>query len=141
MIHHAGVSNALFGRPMTNPWYFMTALPFLIVLLVRGLEAIDRRLATAAAAALAVLFVAIDLHGTWVQMPRSYAGTTDAALQWSRLTAIHPAFLSSDLRWWFLATQLGALCLVVGGLVHAWRSRAQCCDVISTRPGLAERAP
>ena len=108
---------------MTNPWYFMTALPFLFVLLVRGLEAINRRLATAAAAALAVLFVAIDLHGTWVQMPRSYASTTDAALQWSRLTAIHPAILSGDLRWLFLAMQLGALCLVAGGLVYAWRNR------------------
>ena len=123
MIHHAVVSNAMFGRSTTNPWYFMTALPFLFVLLVRGLEAINRRLATAAAAALAVLFVAIDLHGTWVQMPRFYASTTDAALQWSRLTTIHPAILSGDLRWLFLATQLGALCLVVGGLVYAWRSR------------------
>jgi hypothetical protein len=123
MIHHALVSNALFGRSTTNPWYFMTALPFLFVLLVRGLEAISRRLATVAAAVLAVLFVAIDLHGTWVQMPRFYASTTDAALQWSRLTAIHPAILSGDLRWVFLATQLGALCLVVGGLGYAWRNR------------------
>ena len=39
MIHHAVVSNAMFGGPTTNPWYFMTALPFLFVLLVRGLEA------------------------------------------------------------------------------------------------------
>jgi hypothetical protein len=123
MIYHAVVSHAVFGRPMTNPWYFMTALPCLFVLLVRGLEAINRRLATACAAVLAVLFVAIDLHGTWVQMPRSYASTSDAALQWSRLTAIHPAILSGDLRWWFLATQLGALCLVVGGLVYASRNR------------------
>jgi hypothetical protein len=122
MLYHVVLSHAVFGRPMTNPWYFMTALPFLFVLLVRGLEAISLRLATAAAAALAVLFVAIDLHGTWVQMPRFYASTTDAALQWSRLTAIHPAILSGDLRWWFLATQLGALCLVVGGLVHSWRT-------------------
>jgi predicted membrane channel-forming protein YqfA (hemolysin III family) len=107
---------------MTNPWYFMTALPFLFVLLVRGLEAINRRLATAAAAALAVLFVVIDLHGTWVDTPRAYASTTDAALQWSRLTSIHPAVLSGDLRWVFLAMQLGALCLVVGGLVYASRN-------------------
>ena len=124
MIHHAVVSHAVFGRSTTNPWYFMTALPFLFVLLVRGLEAINRRLATAAGAALAVLFVVIDLHGTWVQMPRSYASTTDAALQWSRLTAIHPSILSGDLRWLFLATQLGALCLVVGGLVYASGDRA-----------------
>ena len=54
----------------------MTALPFLFVLLVRGLEAINQRLATAAAAALAVLFVVIDLYGTWVQMPNAYASTT-----------------------------------------------------------------
>ena len=47
----------------------MTAQPCLFVLVVCGLEAINRRLAIAAAAALAVLFVAIDLHGTWVQMP------------------------------------------------------------------------
>ena len=119
-----GPEPAVFGRSMTNPWYFMTALPFLFVLVVRGLEAINRRLATAAAAALAVLFVAIDLHGTWVQMPKFYASTTDAALQWSRLTMIHPAILSGDLRWLFLAVQLGALCLVVGGLVHAARHRA-----------------
>ena len=123
MIHHAVVSNAMFGGPTTNPWYFMTALPFLFVLVVRGLEAIDDRLATAAAAALAVLFVAIDLHGTWVQMPRYYASTADAVLQWSRLSEIHPAILGGGLRWLFLATQLGALFLVVGGLVNAWRSR------------------
>ena len=125
MIYHALSSHAVFGQSTTNPWYFMTALPFLFVLLVRGLEAINRQLATAATAALAVLFVAIDLHGTWVQMPRSYASTTDAALQWSRLTAIHPAILSGDLRWVFLATQLGALCLVVGGLVYASRRYMQ----------------
>ena len=121
MIHHALVGQALHGRSNTNAWYFMTALPFLFVLLVRSLEALGRRLATVAAVALAVLFVAIDLHGTWVQMPQHYASTTDAALQWSRLTAIHPAILSGDLRWLFLATQLGALCLVVGALVQAWR--------------------
>jgi hypothetical protein len=123
LIYHAVVSDAVFGRPTTNPWYFMMALPFLFVLLVRGLEALNRRLATAAAAALAVLFVAIDLYGTWVQMPAAYASTTDATLQWARLTSIHPAILRGDLRWWFLATQLGALCLVVGGLVHASRHR------------------
>ena len=124
MIYHAVVSHAVFGRSTTNPWYFMTALPFLFVLVVRGLEAIGRRLATVAAAVLAALFVAIDLHGTWVQMPTSYASTTDAALQWSRLTTIHPAILSGDLRWLFLAMQFGALCLVVGGLVHVRRTRA-----------------
>ena len=91
--------------------------------LVRGLEALNRRLATVAAAGLAVLFVVIDLHGTWVLMPTFYASTADAALQWSRLTAIHPAILSGDLRWLFLATQLGALALVGGGLAHAWRRR------------------
>jgi hypothetical protein len=56
-------------------------------------------------------------------MPAAYASTTDAALQWSRLTAIHPAMLSGDLRWWFLAMQAGALGLVVGGLVYAGRHR------------------
>ena len=124
MSYHAVLSHAVFGRVMTTPWYFMTALPFLFVLVVRGLEAINRGLATAAAAALALLFVAIDLYGTWVQMPKAYASTTDAALQWSRLTAIHPAILSGDLRWWFLALQVGALCLVAGGLLHARRVRA-----------------
>ena len=124
MTYHAVLSNAVFGRVMTTPWYFMTALPLLFVLLVRGLEAIDCRLAIAAAVALAMLFVAIDLHGTWVQMPRAYASTTVAFLQWSRLSSIHPAFLSGDLRWWFLATQLGALALVVIGLVHVSRNRA-----------------
>jgi hypothetical protein len=121
MVYHALVSQALFGGATTNPWYFMTALPFLFVLLVRGLGAIDSRMATVAAAVLAVLFVAIDLHGTWAQMPGHYASTTDAALQWSRLTTIHPAILSGDRRWLFLATQLGALCLAAGGLVHASR--------------------
>jgi hypothetical protein len=106
---------------MTNTWYFMTALPFLFVLLARGLDAISQRFAIVAAAILAVLFVAIDVHGTWVQMPRFYASTEDAALQWSRLTTIHPAILSGDLRWWFLAMQLAALGLVVGGLAYAWR--------------------
>jgi len=48
-------------------------------------------------------------------MPAVYANTTDTALQWRRLTSIHPAILSGRLRWWFLATQLGALCLAAGG--------------------------
>jgi hypothetical protein len=124
MTYHAVLSHAVFGRVMTTPWYFMTALPFLFVLVVRGLEALDRRLAMVAAAALAGLFVAVDLHGTWIQMPTAYTSSTDATLQWSRLTAIHPAILSGKLRWWFLATQLGALCLVAGGLVHVTRKRA-----------------
>jgi hypothetical protein len=124
MIHYGIVSNAVYGHSTTVPWYFMTALPFLFVLMVRGLEAINSRLAIAAAVVLAVLFVAIDLHGTLVQMPRTYASTTDTALQWSRLTAIHPAILSGDHRWLFLVTQLGALCLVVGGLVYTSRNRA-----------------
>jgi hypothetical protein len=123
IMYYAVISHAVFGRPMANPWYFMTALPFLFVLLVRGLEAIDRRVAVAAAAGLAALFVAIDLHGTWIQMPAFYASTARAALQWSRLSQIHPAILSSDFRWWFLATQLGALCLVGVALVYASRNR------------------
>jgi hypothetical protein len=121
LIDHALVSNAIYGHPTTNPWYFMTALPFLFVLLVRALEAINSRLAVTAAAALAVLFVAIDLRGTWIEMPRAYANTTDVALQWSRLTAIHPAILSGDFRWVFLTTQLSALFLVVVGVVYASR--------------------
>jgi hypothetical protein len=124
IMYYSVVSHAVFGRPMANPWYFMTALPFLFVLLVRGLEAIDRRMAVAAAAGLAALFVAIDLHGTWFQMPAFYASTSTAALQWSRLTQIHPAMLSGDLRWWFLSIQLGALCLVGAALAYATRHRA-----------------
>ena len=91
--------------------------------MVRGLAAIDPRLAIACAAGLAALFVAIELHGTWVEMPAAYANTTDTALQWRRLTPIHPAILSGRLRWWFLATQLGALCLAAGGTAVA-RARA-----------------
>jgi len=125
MTYHGILSNAVFGRTMTTPWYFMTALPFLFVLVVHGLNAISRRLATAGAAALAVLFVVIDLYGTWVQMPATYANTTDTALQWSRLTAIHPAILSGDLRWVFLALQLGALCMVGAALPHVSRHRAR----------------
>lgn len=123
LVHHAVVSHAVFGQPMTNPWYFMTALPFVFVLLVRGLVSMNRRLAIGATAALAVLFVAIDLHGTWVQMPAGYAGTPDVTLQWARLSAIHPGFLSGDLRWTFLAMQLGALALVIGGLTYVSRRR------------------
>jgi hypothetical protein len=125
MTYHGILSHAVFGRSMTNPWYFMTALPFVFVLVVMGLDAINRRFAIAASAALAVLFVAMDLFGTWVQMPRAYANTTDAAVQWSRLTSIHPAILSGDLRWIFLALQLGALCLVVAVLAQTSRHRAQ----------------
>ena len=121
MTYHGILSHAVFGRSMTNPWYFMTALPFLFVLVVRGLAVIGRRLAVIGPAALGVLFVVMDLHGTWVQMPSSYAATTDVALQWSRLSAIHPRILSGDLRWLFLTLQLGALCLVVVSLIYASR--------------------
>jgi hypothetical protein len=122
MTYHGILSHAVFGRVMTNPWYFMTALPFLFVLVVRGLEVISRRLAIVGTAGLTVLFVAMDLHGTWVQMPSAYAATTDVALQWSRLTAIHPAILSGDLRWLFLTLQLGTLCLVLVCLAYTSRA-------------------
>jgi hypothetical protein len=123
MSYHVVLSHAVFGRPMTNTWYFMTALPCLFVLVVRGLESIDRRLGTASVAVLAVLFVVIDLHGTWVQMPSFYANTTDPTLQWSRLTAIHPAILSGDMRWLFLAVQVGVLGLAIAGWLRVSRRR------------------
>jgi hypothetical protein len=118
MMYYTVLSHAVFGAPLANPWYFMTALPFLFVLLVRGLEAVAPRLATTAGAALAALYVAIELHGTWIQMPTAYASTTDVALQWARLTAIHPAILRDDFRWFFLAAHVGALCVVAGGLLY-----------------------
>jgi hypothetical protein len=123
MAYHAVLSNAAFGRVMTTPWYFMTALPFLFVLVVRGLEAIHPRAAVVASIALAALFVAVDLHGTWVQMPAAYASTTVEHLQWSRLSTIHPGMLNGDRRWWFLATQLAALALAVGATVRVRRGR------------------
>jgi hypothetical protein len=90
---------------------------------VRGLETIGARLATMAGAALAVLYVAIELHGTWIQMPTAYASTTDVALQWARLTTIHPAILRGDFRWFFLATHVGALCVVAGTLLYTRHRR------------------
>ena len=121
MAYHAVLSHAAFGRTMTTPWYFMTVLPFLLVLVVRGLDAIHARMAVAAAVALAALFVAIELHGTWIQMPEFYTATSRAGLQWSRLTSMHPAMLSGAWRWWFLGLQLGALGLAGGVLVYASR--------------------
>jgi hypothetical protein len=123
MAYYTVLSNAVFGRWMTNPWYFMTALPFVFVLLVRGLEVIDVRLAIAGAALLAVLYVGIDLHGTLVQMPAAYTNTTDGVLRWSRLSAMRPAILSGELRWVFLALQLVALALFGAALVYARKTR------------------
>ncbi|HEY1302697.1 MAG TPA: hypothetical protein VGF24_04055 [Vicinamibacterales bacterium] len=123
MMYYTVLSHAVFGAPLANPWYFMTALPFLFVLLVRGLETIGAWLATAAGAALAAVYVAIELHGTWIQMPTAYASTTDVALQWRRLTVIHPAILSGNFRWFFLAAHVGALCVVAGGLLYTRRRR------------------
>jgi len=119
MTYHALVSNAIVGHSTTTPWYFMTALPFLFVLVIRGLESIDRRLAIAGAVALAVLFVGTELYGTWVEMPAAYTNTMDARLQWRRLSAIHPAILSGRLRWWFLGAHLLALGLAASGTVIA----------------------
>jgi hypothetical protein len=123
MSYYTVLSNAVFGRWMTNPWYFMTALPFLFVLLVRGLGTLDLRLAAAAAALLAVLYVGIDLHGTLVQMPAAYTVTTDDALQRTRLSAMHPAILSADRRSIFLALQLATLGLTGAALVYARKTR------------------
>ncbi|HKE87430.1 MAG TPA: hypothetical protein VKB50_26920 [Vicinamibacterales bacterium] len=123
MMYYTVLSHAVFGAPLANPWYFMTALPFLFVLLVRGLETISTRLAMTAGAALAALYVAIELHGTWILMPRAYASTTDVALQWARLTAIHPAILRGGFRWLFLAAHVGALCVVAGALLYTRRRR------------------
>jgi hypothetical protein len=58
-------------------------------------------------------------------MPTAYASTPDAALQWSRLTTIHPAILSGARRWWFLAIQLGGLCLAVAGTAYIGRKTAR----------------
>jgi hypothetical protein len=123
MMYYSVLSHAVFGAPLANPWYFMTALPFMFVLLVRGLETAGARLATMAGAALVALYVAIELHGTWILMPAAYASTTDVALQWARLTAIHPAILRGDFRWFFLAAHVGALCLVAGALLYTRHRR------------------
>jgi hypothetical protein len=123
MMYYTVLSHAVFGAPLANPWYFMTALPFLFVMLVRALETIGAWLATTAGAALAAIYVAIELHGTWIQMPTAYASTTDVALQWKRLTAIHPAILRGDFRWFFLAAHVGALCVVAVALLYTRRRR------------------
>jgi hypothetical protein len=123
MLYYSVLSHAVFGAPMANPWYFMTALPFLFVLVVRGLAAIGDRLATTAGAALAALYVVIELHGTWIQMPAAYASTTDVTLQWARLTTIHPAILRGDFRWVFLAAHVAALCVAAGALLYTVRRR------------------
>jgi hypothetical protein len=123
MAYYTVLSHAVFGAPLANPWYFMTALPFMFVLVVRAVETIGARVATTAGAALAAVYVAIELHGTWTQMPTAYASTTDVVLQWARLTAIHPAILRGDFRWFFLAAHVGALCLVAVGLLYTRRRR------------------
>jgi len=133
MLYYSVLSKAVFGSPMANPWYFMTALPFMFVLLVRGLEAIGARLVTIAGAALAVVYVAIELHGTWVRMPAAYAGTSDTALQWARLSTIHPAILHGDFRWLYLAVHVGALCVVAGALLYLWRRGAALTATASPR--------
>lgn len=125
MVYYTVVSNAAYGRWMTNPWYFMAALPFLFVLLVRGLNAVNARLAAVATMTLLALFVAIELYGTWVRMPEFYASTAAADLQWSRLSAIHPAALSGDRRWVFLTLHLGTLGLAAGAAVAIRRRSAR----------------
>ena len=105
--------------------YFMTAFPCALVLLMRGIAALDGRLGALVGASLAMLFVAIDVQGTWVEMPRVYADTSDPVLQWTRLSAVHPALLPGDWRWAFLALQIGALAVAVAGVVYASRLRAR----------------
>jgi hypothetical protein len=122
MTYHAVLSHAAFGRTMTTPWYFMTALPFLFVLVVRGLAAMSARVSVGVAAALAILLVLIELHGTWMTMPAFYTSTSRVGLQWSRLTSMHPGILSGAWRGWFLGMQIGALGLVAGALVYASRT-------------------
>lgn len=124
LIYYSVLSHAVFGAALANPWYFMTALPFMFVLVVRGLETIGARVVTISGVALAAVYVVIELHGTWFQMPAAYASTTDVALQWARLTTIHPAILRGDLRWFFLALHLGALCVVAGLLSYFFTRRS-----------------
>ena len=61
------------------------------------------------------------VYGTWVAMPRVYADTSDTALQWTRISTIHPAVLSGDWRFVFLALQVGAVALAVAGVIRACR--------------------
>ena len=87
-------------------------------------DVLDRRLATGGGAGLAALFALMDLYGTWVAMPRVYADTADQALQWQRLTMIHPAILSGHLRWAYLGLHVLVLGLVLGALVYVRREAA-----------------
>jgi hypothetical protein len=122
MSYHIVLSQAVYGRVMTNPWYFMTTLPFFFVLVVRGLDTVGRRLALGAATGLTLLYIGIDLYGTLIAMPAAYTSVPKAALQWARLSTIHPAMLSGTLHWWFLGLQLCALACVAGALFNARRN-------------------
>jgi hypothetical protein len=51
--------------------------------------------------------------------PAAYTDISRAALQWARLSTIHPALLNGASRWWFLGVQLGALALVAAALLIA----------------------
>lgn len=93
MFYHVWITQATYGVPSTNAWYFMMALPTFFCLLYQMVHFLNPIAAKVYAAIWVFFFFALELWGLFWRMAPLYTDSTWSAETWSRLAALHPWFL------------------------------------------------
>ena len=93
MFYHGLISQATYGTPSTNAWYFLLALPPFFCLVCQMFYFISRRLARIYVVGVTIFFLGIEIWGWFFTMLPYYTASSSPKVIYSRLTQLHPWFL------------------------------------------------
>ncbi len=125
MFYHAVISQATYGTPSTNAWYFLLALPPFFGLIYPLLCFASPGAARGYAASLVLFFLGVEVWGWFFRMILFYTDTTSLSLIWDRLAALHPGFLPPALLPVFLGVVLLLLMRLASVLWQEMRAHPQ----------------
>lgn len=94
LCYHGIHSQIAWGRVATNSWYAAIVFPWLLVLVVQGLNLLPgRRTGMTLGVALAAVYSLTELTGVLLVMAPTYAASTEPSIIWQRLSIMHPGYL------------------------------------------------
>lgn len=94
LCYHGIHSQIAWGRVATNSWYAAIAFPWMLVLVVQGLNLLPgKRAGMTLGVALAAVYALTELTGVLFLMAPIYAASTEPSIIWQRLSIMHPAYL------------------------------------------------